>query len=46
MHFWAVYTYFKQQLKIIGGYNKELSLAIRQGIGDYYRGRFGKYKVR
>src|SRR3989338_267363 len=44
MHFWAVYTYFKQQLKIIGGYNKELSLAIRQGIGDYYRGRFGKYQ--
>lgn len=43
MHIWAIYRYLKQLLKIFFGYNVKMSHAIKQGIGDYYRGKFGKY---
>ncbi|OGZ62190.1 MAG: hypothetical protein A3H51_00195 [Candidatus Spechtbacteria bacterium RIFCSPLOWO2_02_FULL_38_8] len=44
MHIWAIYKYIKQLLKILIGRNKKVSLAIKQGIEDYYRKRFGKYQ--
>lgn len=44
MHFWAFYKYSKQVLKfIIPGFDKKLAKAIRKGVMDYYRGKFGKY---
>jgi len=46
MHIWAIYKYFKQLVKIMFGYNREISRAIKQGIEDYYRNNLGKYKVR
>jgi GT2 family glycosyltransferase len=43
MHIWAAYRYLKQLFKIAIGYNTEMSRAIKRGIEDYYKGKFGKY---
>jgi len=45
MHIWAVYKYLKQILKILIKRNKDVSLAIKKGVEDYYRGVFGKYEA-
>lgn len=45
MHIWALFKYFKQLIKFLfpKKFDLELARIIKQGIGDYYRGKFGKY---
>jgi GT2 family glycosyltransferase len=46
IHFYNLYVFAKQMIKLLIPSKKEWAKAVIKGMGDYYRGQFGKLKIR